>query len=77
MQCFYLHVHEHGLAPDAFGMLSPNLAAVTAKVVGDLRDLVAGRVSAGHPEPNGWVEISDEEDRPLLTISFADAITRH
>ena len=77
MQCFYVHVHEQGVAPDVFGMISPDLQAVTAKVANDLREIVAGRAAAGRPEPDGWVEITDEEDRPLATISFADAITRH
>jgi len=70
---YYFNVHcEEFEIPDLVGEECPSLEAVRREALRTAQDLIRDNLLAGKM-PHGWIEVEDEEHRPVMTLPLKAA----
>jgi hypothetical protein len=73
---FFHHVTKAGHVSDLEGTNLPNLDRARAEAVLDARSLMSDAIQQGQDISSRSIQICDEMGNVLLTVPFADAVTR-
>ena len=73
---FFHHVTRAGLVRDLEGTDLPDLEHARSEAILDARSLLAGAIREGRDISSRSIQISDEQGNVLLTVPFAEAVTR-
>ena len=75
MNRYFFHIHECGeLFTDLEGIELPDRSAVYREAVAGARGIMAGEVARGQLCLSCRIEVVDEEQRPVLTLPFKEAL---
>ena len=75
MPLYYFHVFNDETALDDEGTDLPDLAAAREHAVEGARSLVCESIHKGHLNLDHRIEITDEKNARLLTVTFREAFT--
>ena len=74
MPVYYFNVHCDSFEEtDLVGELCPNHEAARAEAFRTARELIQQQLLAGAMLQGGWVEVEDEEHRPVLMLPLRAA----
>jgi hypothetical protein len=71
---FFFNVYDDIIAKDEEGIELPNLAAARLEAIRGARELIAEQVRHGHFVLSHWIDVLDEHDETVLTITFGDTV---
>lgn len=74
---FFHHVTKAGLVRDLEGTDLPDLEHARIEATLDARSLMSDAIRQGRDISSRSIQISDERGTALLTVPFADTVTRH
>lgn len=75
MNRYFFHIHECGkLFIDDEGLELPDGDSVYTQAVAGARGIMAGEVSRGQLCLSCRIEVVDEQQRPVLTLPFKEAL---
>ena len=75
MPRFYFHVFNHETTIDDEGAELPDLESARANAVSAARDLICESVKKGHLNLDHRIEVTDEKNARLLTVTFRESFT--
>ena len=75
MSQFKFHIRNgFGLAPDEEGQDLPSTENARIEALKGARSLLAAEVETGRMDLRGRIEVTDGQDRPVMTVQFRDAV---
>lgn len=78
MPRYFFNLHDrHGHLKDDEGRDLPNFGAVRSETLKSIRALICDDVQAGRIDLRGYVEVTDDTDRVVLSLRFVDAVAWH
>lgn len=75
MPRYYFHVFDHETTIDEEGSELADIEAARDYALEAARDLVCESVKGGHLNLDHRIEITDDKNAPLLTLTFREAFT--
>jgi hypothetical protein len=70
---FYFHVHDDLATFDEDGVELPDFEAVRRVAIKGARELACEQLRRGKVTLGHRIEVTDEDQRPVLTVSFGQA----
>lgn len=75
MPRFYMHIcNGSGFVEDEEGIELRDEPAARERAIEGARDVMAGEVRKGELDLTSFIEVEDEDRKPLFTLTFAEAI---
>ena len=74
MSRYFFNVYDDIIAVDEEGTELPNLAAARLQALHGARDLICEQVRHGYFVLSHWIEVKDEQDEQVLTLTFREAV---
>ena len=75
MPRYFFHIHDaDGIVPDEEGSQCDSMEAVRTEALLSARELLANDAKSGRLRVDRRFEITDESNRVVLTVPFADAV---
>ncbi len=75
MPRYFFHLHNDVDSHDEEGRELPDLAAARCAAAEDARHMAAESVRSGHLDLAHFVEVTDENSKPLLRVTFGEVVT--
>ena len=75
MAVYYFNIHCEGFQlTDIVGEICPNADDARAEAMRTARALINDELLKGN-SPQGWIEVEDEDHRPVMIVPLKDAAT--
>ena len=74
MPCYYFNVYDDLVTVDDEGIVLANVGAAREVALRSARSLIAEQALKGSIKLHHWIEVEDEDRRPVLTLPFGAAV---